>query len=340
MCHKNRSGFTLVELLVVIAIIGILIGMLLPAVQQVREAARRTTCDNNLRQLSLAMLNYESAFNEFPANRTEVPAGWNLWESLSGHYRILPQIEQQNLFDQFVIDGTESFWNTKNNQMDTALPVFKCPSLGQEGPSMDADYWGGPGSSYAWCSGSTANTSLYGAELQNGVMNTVESRSIAQASDGLSNTILIAEIISGSGNNTVATYPYDVFYTGSYSQFDAFVDKEFPTRSEINAVGQAAETPAGVMANNGTLWSWYAHGHSMFNATAPPNWEFPSSGGVCCPGGAHDWFLGIIPSRSFHAGGVNVGFGDGSVHFYRETIDLLTWQRMGNASDGAVVQLD
>ena len=114
---RTNSAFTLVELLVVIAIIGILVGLLLPAVQQARESARRTTCLNRLRQLSLAMHNYVSAFDEYPRNGYG-PSTWNPWQKMSAHYRILPFMEQQNLFDRFVLDGTVSFLDTKFGPMN------------------------------------------------------------------------------------------------------------------------------------------------------------------------------------------------------------------------------
>ena len=136
---SSRKGFTLVELLVVIAIIGILIGMLLPAVQQVREAARRTQCMNNLRQVALASLNFESANMHFPsagltpdsfaANQADVWGGGTRSpfgrENLSWAYQILPFIEQQNRSN---IRQNASIWNLRAE--DTAVPAFSCPSRG------------------------------------------------------------------------------------------------------------------------------------------------------------------------------------------------------------------
>jgi len=85
------------------------------------------------------------------------------------------------------------------------------------------------------------------------------------------------------------------------------------------------------------LWGWYASAQSTLTTTATPNWKWPSAGGACCPGGAHDWGNGIIPPRSLHPGGVNAALGDASVRFISETVDLRTFQCLGNRKDGQVI---
>jgi prepilin-type processing-associated H-X9-DG protein len=158
--------------------------------------------------------------------------------------------------------------------------------------------------------------------------------------DGLSNTLLASEILSGSNAPQTAgpgKFPYDVFYAGD-GPFNAVVNKDFPTVAELDAIGSKAKnSPLGIKSNNGTMPLWYAGGHSVVNTAAPPNWKWPSAGGSCCPGGAHDWGNGIIPPRSMHSGGVNAVLGDGSVRFIRDGIDVLTFQRLGNGKDGQVV---
>ncbi|MEI6686306.1 MAG: H-X9-DG-CTERM domain-containing protein, partial [Planctomycetota bacterium] len=83
--------------------------------------------------------------------------------------------------------------------------------------------------------------------------------------------------------------------------------------------------------------AWYAATHSTLTTAAPPNWQYPSAGGNCCPGGAHDWGNGIVPPRSRHAGGVNALFGDGSLRYINDSVTLITFQRLGNRSDGQVL---
>ena len=331
--RRHRRGFTLIELLVVIAIIAILIGLLLPAVQKIREAANRMKCSNNLKQLGLAMHNYHDVNNFFPRNYAK-QVGGNVWEALGANYLLLPYIEQNNLYNQFQANITN--WGVTHDQlMNTKLSTYLCPSSPPP-PPQSVDYWGGPGTNYAWCSGSSAETVWAGTRF-NGMIAYQVDRKMGDVADGLSNTLLASEVLNGSGmaaSATSAKYPYDVFYTGDDAAFAA-LDANFPSLAGINAIGDAPKT--GARTNNGGMWAWYAAGHSSFNAAAPPNWSKPSTGGGCCPGGAHDWGWALLPPRSMHTGGVNGLLGDGSVRFIRNSVDLLTFQRLGNARDGQVV---
>jgi prepilin-type processing-associated H-X9-DG protein len=225
-----------------------------------------------------------------------------------------------------------------NNLMNTSLPVFKCPSA-PAAPRRGShpDGWDGPGGNYAWCTGSSVETVWAGSRF-NGMVTYSDPRGLASCTDGLSNTILASEILSGSGKTGgTGKYPYDIFYVGN-GPFNSIVDKNFPTLAELTSMGSMGQTsPIGYKSNNGTMWAWYAAGQSTFNTAAPPNWQYPSLGGDCCPGGAHDWGYGIIPPRSAHPGGVNALLGDGSVRFIRNQVDIHTFQLLGNEKDGQVV---
>src|SRR5262245_1083976 len=169
-CHHRprfRGAFTLVELLVVIAIIGVLVALLLPAVQAARESSRRAECQSNLKQLGIAMHTFHDNNRMFPYNYQNV--GVNTWESLSANYFLLPFIEQQNIFNAFKVPSTAApgqptpaavgdaaMWSASyNGPMNTPIRTFMCPSAPlapQRGTANGG--WDGPGCNYGWCTGS------------------------------------------------------------------------------------------------------------------------------------------------------------------------------------------
>jgi prepilin-type N-terminal cleavage/methylation domain-containing protein len=188
----NVPGFTLVELLVVIAIIGILIGMLLPAVQAVREAARRIDCSNNMRQLGLSVFNYESAFLELPPGVTDNDD--DLKDALhSGFVYLLPFIEQKNIYDQYDF-GVD--WKTSPNVdlVANRISVFLCASNDSE-VEQNGGVSGAP-LDYALNKGPLSY--LHNQQLDVGMFDVNSKNTLASVTDGTSNTFMIGEAASNS----------------------------------------------------------------------------------------------------------------------------------------------
>jgi prepilin-type processing-associated H-X9-DG protein len=153
-------------------------------------------------------------------------------------------------------------------------------------------------------------------------------RRIADITDGTSNTIMACEYVpatdAASGFKVVSAI--------------TVANRAFPTQAELDVV--AAAPAARILTNNGRWWAWHSHSNALFNTSAPPNWKCQNGSGGAGVGGAGlawDSCLGIVPALSKHTGGVNVCMADGSVHFISDSINLFTWQCLGNARDGQVL---
>jgi prepilin-type N-terminal cleavage/methylation domain-containing protein len=354
---RSDAGFTLVELLVVIAIIGILVGLLLPAVQSARESARRSACQNNMKQLGLAAHSYLSAQKTFPANhfgpRMNVTS--NGWERLSGMYAVLPYMEEQRLYDsmqQLMTGATAWNWGTLLGLARTRIPALACPS--EIPPATLTNGW----TNYGWSLGSYPHGTPW-RSVANGFTHTEArcnpaanpgTRTCPEVSwpgrepsdfrDGLTNVLMGAEMLVGSNTNE-ALFPRNVIF-GASDAFSVVPDpKDFATQAQIDAMGAATSavngtsgTGAGWRGNNGGYFGWYGVSSSSINTTVPPNWRFPS-GGSGTPGMSYDGGWGVFPPRSRHFGMVNAVMADGATTTVADTIDPLTFQRMGHRRDGA-----
>ncbi len=221
--NRLKFGFALVELIVVIAIIGILVGMLLPAVQSVREAARRAGCQNNLRQIGLGIANYDSTFMHYPAGRVGCDDSGR-WVSssmctgaltpqektgASGFVSILPQLEQSNLHNRLAI-SSGGLWNrdvndlrwwmaspTKRAAIQIELPIFNCPSRSHTRSSEVYLPVKAATSNYAFCNGRLGpdNSDLVTKYENDGAFGYRVTRSVSDVKDGLSNTFFVGEVL-------------------------------------------------------------------------------------------------------------------------------------------------
>lgn len=328
------TGFTLVELLVVIAIIGILIGMLLPAVQQVREAARRVTCANNLRQMSLATLNYESAHGKFPST-WEVPGGLNSGNTTgwSVQAQILPFLEQGNLYDN--IDFTKSYTDQPLIDLGAGpvrlqsarVEVYLCPSEKNDRLRLKNGVAYHYPLSYAANAGTWFVYDPSNGRVGHGAMGANSRLSIGSVSDGTSNTLLYSEVKA---------------YTPYFRNAGIGGDLVMPI-----APGAIAGLGGDFKSNSGhTEWVDGRAHQTSFTATFSPNTKVPYN-----VGGTEydiDWTnqqegksltiktYAAVTARSYHPGGVNAARVDGSVSFEADSIDLQLWQSMATRDGGEV----
>lgn len=290
----NKSAFTLVELLVVIAIIGILIGLLLPAVQMAREASRRSACKNNLRQLGLALLNYESSQGVLPpgyfsrATQTDGPGlgpGWG-WGA-----RILPYMEQGALPIHFNLDITDS---TNASVREISLPTFLCPSDPVLEPTfMATDESGADIVRVAFANyvgvGGTIEVSEH-PDTGTGVLMRNRCIRLAEITDGLSHTLFVGERASRQSPQTT--------WTGAITRAGI---------PPVNPIFEMEEPPVLITTNTGAA----ADGRV-------PNSRFDH----------------VEDSNSEHPQGVNFLFCDGSVQIINNTIDPAIWEALGTRGAG------
>jgi prepilin-type N-terminal cleavage/methylation domain-containing protein len=324
--RSTRAAFTLIELLVVIAIIAILIGLLLPAVQKIRESANRLKCSNNLKQIGLALHNYEGTMGSFPPAGT-YPVGGTSADSYSVHARILPFIEQSNLYKLVDLTAAATSQPTVTGQK---IAIYCCPSDPNVGPRastpprFSVSYGANFGTWFVL--DPTTGQSGNGAFPMN-VGNTV-----ADFTDGMSNTVGFTEV--------------KVF--GAYLLSGGSLPANTPPPT----------SPAALVAMGGTLKTLVSHtgwteGQTFQTGVTfvfPPNTQVAySSGGVTYD---VDWVsvrdgssatalsYDAMNARSFHPGVVNALLMDGSVRTVRNSISQAAWWAAGTRNGGETIGLD
>jgi prepilin-type N-terminal cleavage/methylation domain-containing protein len=314
--RSRRRGFTLIELLVVIAIIAILIALLLPAVQQAREAARRTQCKNNLHQIGIALHNYHESYNAFPPSqcRTMNVPGPNWGNDMSIHARILSNFDQAPLFN--MID-----WNVNYNHANNAVafmarvPGFLCPSDSDTLPASmggrtNYQFSMGTGILHEGVPPTTGGNSTL--PFANGIFYKNSFIGFRDMIDGSSHTALASERIKGDGSNSIITEESDTFQPGIYPN-TADEALLYCRQTDINDLTKQGRS------HSGTPWIQTYHTSTIYYHVAPPNDRscmYPP-GRIMTTAGSH------------HEGGVHLLLGDGAVDFVSESIDLATWRALG-----------
>lgn len=304
---KYRSGFTLIELLVVIAIIAILIALLLPAVQQAREAARRSTCKNNLKQLAIGLHNYHDIHGVLPFGWDQRGASWSTM--------MLPMIDQANIYNTLIFqESGDGNWDSGSANTDAAgtfIPVFFCPSspikkhydFNGIPNRVPASYLGNSGSE---SSSDDASTKVVGTKsleeiIQNGLFFACSSVSLRDIKDGTSNTFMIGEAQT------------DIEFAKDSQSMDHWY------------IGSPQTDPCGCTgSSSGTEFTEFVGStYPRMNVRRTD----PAASG----------YIMELSFGSWHVGGGHMAYADGSVHFISENIDKTVYEGLSTRFGREVV---
>ncbi len=340
MRSGSRRGYTLIEMLVVIAIVGVLAGLLLPAVQGAREAARRIQCANNLKQIGLGLHSYHAMHQCFPRIITATGMIPNMimtgpGQSCSFFTRLLPHLDQSVLyaavnFDLEYVPVPGTIYHPANaTAARTTLAVFLCPSDGQPYPEFGGtNYRGNAGV------GAQFNITAESPESGTGVFSvTPLQTSAATIPDGLSHTVAVSERLRGTGGAGAGAPERDYSELANYPST--------VSRSADIALGwcrvaaRDPKFPFPKYTHAGQTWFRTGMDFTSYCHAQEPNGPIPD--GLLAIRTVYP-AVGVTTARSWHLGGVNALMADGSTRFVTESIDRHTWRALGTRNGGELVE--
>ena len=336
----QQTGFTLVELLVVIAIIGVLVSLLLPAVQAAREAARRTQCVNNLKQLSLACMNYESSKREYPYGRK-----YDIWDTYSWLQLALAFIEEGAIYDNYWTLPVKGFTQTTpgpngpigdderlRQARHSLIPGYYCPSDRTPAPNeIDTRQFGFYRGNYRGCTGTG---DMYGGLTSSrdsppngvGVFSVRKNQSVDPGASVKTRGVRIAKITDGTTHTVMIT--------------EGIVPR---VPGWGGALGETIYGNMGGALMSNTLTPNSTEPDIVYGP-CPQNLNDTGYTAPCLSRGGSPWWRpnalrSQAAARSKHPGGVNAAMADGSIRFVPDSIDLIIWKSAGTRSGGEVASL-